>query len=120
MGVLTIGVFPGVVGSASYDFARRLAGAAADKGHKVYIWFSGNATVSAKAHQKVLYDYATAEKWLVELLGKGVEMCVCEACIEARGVLSKAELVPGVEWSAMHWYLAYIHPADRVLQIGGE
>ena len=120
MGVLTIGVFPGVVGSACYDFALKLAGAAADKGHKVNLWFSGNATVSAKAHQKHLKDYATAEKYLVELAAKGVAMCVCEACIEARGVLHKSELVPGVEWNAMHWYLGRIHPADRVLQIGGE
>ena len=32
MGVLTIGVFPGLVGSASYDFALKLVGGGSQQG----------------------------------------------------------------------------------------
>lgn len=119
MGVLTIGVFPGLVGNATYDFALRLAATAADKGHKVNVWFSGNATGSIKAHQKHLKDYPTGEKHLKALLEKGVEICTCEACTVARGV-QKTDGIEGIQWNAMHWYLAKIHSSDRVLHIGGE
>lgn len=119
MGTLTIGCFPSIVGNMSYDFALKLAEAAANKGHKVNIWFSGNAVVSVKSHQKHLKDYSTAEKYLKALIEKGVEICTCEACTVARGV-QKPEGIEGIRWDAMHWYLAKIHGSDRVLQIGGE
>ncbi len=119
MGTLTIGCYPGLVGSMSYDFALKLADAAVSKGHNVSIWFSGNATGSVKANQKHLKDYSTGEKYLKALLEKGVEICTCEACTVARGV-KKDEGIPGIQWNAMHWYLAKIHGADRVLLIGGE
>jgi sulfur relay (sulfurtransferase) complex TusBCD TusD component (DsrE family) len=119
MGTLTVGVFPGLVGSMCYDFALKLAGAAAGKGHKVYIWYSGNATGSVKAKQKHLKDYSTGEKYEVELLAKGVEICTCEACTIARGIY-KTDGIEKVQWNAMHWYLSKIHASDRVLQIGGE
>ncbi len=119
MATLTIGCFPGLVGNMTYDFALKLAEAAVDKGHKVNIWLSGNATGSVKAKQKHLKDYSTGETHLKRLLEKGVEICTCEACTVARGI-QKAEGIEGVQWSAMHWYLAKIHGSDRVLQIGGE
>lgn len=119
MGVLTIGSFPGLVGSGVYDFTIKLAEAAVGKGHKVNLWFSGNATGSVKANQKHLKDYSTGEKHIKALIEKGVEICTCEACTVARGV-QKADAIPGVQWNAMHWYLAKIHASDRVLHIGGE
>lgn len=119
MGVLTIGCFPGLVGNMTYDFAVKLADAAAGKGHTVNLWFSGNAAGSIKAHQKHLKDYSTGEKYIAALIEKGVEVCTCEACSLARGV-QKADAIPGVIWNAMHWYLAKIHSSDRVLHIGGE
>jgi tRNA 2-thiouridine synthesizing protein D len=119
MGTLAIGCFPGLVGKMDYDFAVKLAGAAADKGHKVSLWFSGNASGSVIANQKHLKDYSTGEKYLKELLEKGVEICACEACSNARGV-KKDNSIEGIQWNAMHWYLAKIHGSDRVLQIGGE
>lgn len=119
MGTLTIGTFPGLVGSGVYDFSLKLAEAAVNKGHKVNIWFSGNATGSIKAGQKHLKDYPTGEKHLKDLLEKGVQICTCEACTIARGI-QKPDAVPGIIWNAMHWYLAKIHASDRVLQIGGE
>jgi tRNA 2-thiouridine synthesizing protein D len=119
MAILTIGCFPGLVGNMAYDFVLKLTEAAVDKGHKVNIWFSGNATSSVKANQKHLKDYSTGEKYLKPLIEKGVEICTCEACTVARGI-KKEEGIDGVQWNAMHWYLAKIHASDRVLQIGGE
>jgi tRNA 2-thiouridine synthesizing protein D len=118
MGKLTIGVFPGVVGNMSYDFALKIAGAAKDKGHDVSLWFSGNASGSIMAGQKHLKDYSTAEQHLNALMEKGVQICTCEACSVARG--AKKDNSIGVQWNAMHWYLAEIHNSDRVLHIGGE
>ncbi|MCX7913105.1 MAG: DsrE family protein [Thermodesulfovibrionales bacterium] len=119
MGTLTIGCFASLVGSKSLDFSLKLAKAALDKGHKVNIWLSSNATIMAKANQKHLKDYSHSEKYVRELLERGVEICECEACALARGI-QKAETVEGVEWSAMHWYLAKIYNSDRVVHIGGE
>lgn len=119
MGTLTIGCFASLVASKSLDFTFKLANAAADKGHKVNIWVSGNGTMIAKAHQKHLKDYSTGEKPVLELLKKGVEICTCEACTLARGI-QKTDAVEGIQWNAMHWYLAKIYNSDRVLHIGGE
>lgn len=119
MGTLTIGCFSSLVGSKSLDFTLKLAKAAADKGHKVNLWLSGNATIMGKNHQKHLKDYSTGEKPALELLEKGVEICECEACALARGI-QKPDSIPGIQWNAMHWYLAKIYSSDRVLHIGGE
>lgn len=119
MATLTIGVFSSLIGSMNLDFVYKLSEAAVNKGHKVNIWLSGNATTAIKSNQKHLKDYSTGEKPLRELLEKGVEVCTCEACTLARGI-QRSEAVEGVEWNAMHWYLAKIHTSDRVLHIGGE
>lgn len=119
MATLTIGVFSSLVGSMTYDFALRLAEEATNKGHKVNLWFSGNATGSAKKNQKHLKDYSHGEKPLRALLEKGVEVCTCEACTLARGI-QKTDAIEGIQWNAMHWYLAKIHTSERVLHIGGE
>lgn len=119
MGKLTIGLFSGVVGNMNYDFAMKLIDAAVGKGHQVSLWFSGNASGSPIAGQKHLKDYPHAEASLKDLLAKGVEICTCEACSVARGV-KKDNAIEGIQWNAMHWYLAKIHSSDRVLHIGGE
>ncbi len=119
MASLSIGCFPGLVGNMAYDFALKIADAAVSKGHTVSIWLSGNATGSVKGNQKHLKDYSTGETHLKALLEKGVEICTCEACTVARGI-HKPDGIEGVQWNAMHWFLAKIHGADRVLHIGGE
>ncbi|MCE5194888.1 MAG: DsrE family protein [Nitrospiraceae bacterium] len=119
MGVLTIGCFASASGNMSYDFMLRLADAAARKGHKVNIWFSGNAVSSVQSKQKHLKDYSTAEKYLKTLVEQGVKICTCEACSVARG-LRMSDKIEGIEWNTMYWFLAKIHEADRVLQIGEE
>lgn len=119
MGTLTIGVFSGVVGNMNYDFALELAAAAKEKGHNVNLWFSGNASGSPKKNQKHLKDYPHGEARMRALIEKGVEVCTCEACSFARGV-KKEDAIEGVQWNAMHWYMAKIHGSDRVIHIGGE
>lgn len=119
MGTLTIAPFASLVGSRSMDFALKLAKAAVDKGHKVNIWLTSNGVMMAKANQKHLKDYSHAEKYVRELLDKGVEICVCEACALARGI-KKTDSIEGIQWDAMHWYLAKIYNSDRVLHMGGE
>jgi tRNA 2-thiouridine synthesizing protein D len=119
MGVLTIGVFSSLVGSMNYDFVLKLAEAAVNKGHKVNIWLSGNSTASAKKNQKQFKDYSHGESPLRALIEKGVEVCTCEACTFARGI-QKHDAIEGIQWNAMHWYLAKIFHSDRVLHIGGE
>jgi tRNA 2-thiouridine synthesizing protein D len=119
MGTLTIGCFSSLVGSKSLDFTLKLAKAAVDKGHKVNIWLTSNGTIMGKANQKHLKDYSHSEKYVKELLEKGVEICECEACALSRGI-QKPEAIQGIKWDAMHWYLAKIYNSDRVLQIGGE
>ena len=56
---------------------------------------------------------------MMELIGKGMEITVCEACAEARGY-HKEDTPPGMKRASMDWYLAKTYKSDRVLHIGGE
>jgi tRNA 2-thiouridine synthesizing protein D len=103
----------------SLDFAAKLAETAVEKGHKVDFWVSGNATMIAKTNQKEFQDYSFLDGKLKELMGKGVQVTVCEACMEARGY-GKDDTVEGMNRKSMDWYLASAFDADRVLHIGGE
>ena len=119
MGVLTIGAFPSLVGSMTLDFSFKLAEAALAKGHKVNFWLSGNAVMMAKKGQKAFKHYSHVEKLMMELIGKGMEITVCEACAEARGY-HKEDTPQGMKRASMDWYLAKTVHSDRVLHIGGE
>ncbi|HEX9020831.1 MAG TPA: DsrE family protein [Nitrospirota bacterium] len=119
MAELTLGVFPSLVGSMSLDFSFKLAEAAIAKGHKVNMWLSGNAVMMAKKGQKAFKDYSHNQKKMLELIGKGMETTVCEACAEARGY-HKEDTHEGVKRASMDWYLAKTVKTDRLLHIGGE
>lgn len=119
MATLTIGVFSSLVGSMSLDFAFKLAEAAIAKGHKVNFWLSGNAVMMAKKGQKQFKDYSHNEKRMKELIAKGMEITVCEACAEARGY-HKEDTPEGMKRASMDWYLAKAAKTDRLLHIGGE
>ena len=119
MAELTLGVFPSLVGSMTLDFSFKLADAAIAKGHKVNMWLSGNAVMMAKKGQRPFKDYSFNEKKMMELIGKGMETTVCEACAEARGY-HKEDTNAGVKRHSMDWYLAKTVKSDRVLHIGGE
>lgn len=119
MGKLTIGCFASLVGSMNLDFTVKLAGAALEKGHKVDLWLSGNATMLSIDKQRAFKDYSSLEKPLKELMAKGLNVTACEACAEARGY-HKDNTLEGVDRKSMDWYLASTFDADRVLHIGGE
>jgi tRNA 2-thiouridine synthesizing protein D len=119
MGKLTIGCFSSLIGSMNLDFAVKLAGAAIDKGHKVDLWLSGNATMLSLEKQRAFKDYSSLEKLLTELMGKGLQVAACEACAEARGYHDDNTL-EGVKRASMDWYLGSTFDADRVFHIGGE
>jgi tRNA 2-thiouridine synthesizing protein D len=120
MGKLTIGCFSSLVGSLSLDFAVKLSEAAIQKGHKVDLWVSGNATMISKKGQKAFKDYSALAKKVQELIASGnLQVTACEACAEARGY-HKEDTMEGVKRFSMDWYLASTFTADRVLHIGGD
>ncbi len=119
MGKLTIGCFSSLIGSMNLDFAVKLSEAAIDKGHKVDLWLSGNATMLSIEKQRAFKDYSSLEKPLTELMAKGLQVTACEACAEARGYHDDNTL-EGVKRFSMDWYLASSFDADRVFHIGGE
>ncbi len=119
MSKLTLGCFSSLVGSMSLDAAVKIAEAAVEKGHEVDFWVSGNATMISKTNQKDFQDYSTLDPKIRELMGKGVQVAVCEACMESRGY-GKEDTVEGMHRKSMDWFLASSFSADRVLLIGGE
>ncbi|MEW5768486.1 MAG: DsrE family protein [bacterium] len=119
MATLSIGLFSSLVGSMNSDFALKLAEAAANKGHTVNLWFSGNATTLARKGQKSFKDYSYLIEKITALPEKGVSVAVCEACAAARGI-HKAEVIEGITVHSMDWYVAKAAQSDRVLHIGGE
>ncbi len=120
MGKLTIGTFSSLVGSLSLDFAVKLSQAAVNKGHKVDLWLSGNATMLSKKGQKSFKDYSSLAKTVEELIATGnFQITACEACAAARGY-HKEDTMEGVKSHSMDWYLASTFDADRVLHIGGD
>ena len=119
MSKLTIGCFSSLVGSTTLDFAVKLAETAVAKGHEVDFWVSGNATMISKTNAKSFQDYSFVADQLKELMGKGMKVTVCEACMEARGY-GKEDTVEGMDRKSMDWFLASAFSADRVFHIGGE
>jgi tRNA 2-thiouridine synthesizing protein D len=80
MGKLTLGSFSSLVGSLSMDFIVKLSEAAVNKGHKVDLWVSGNATMLSKKGQKSFRDYSFLQKTIQDLIATGnFQMTCCEA-----------------------------------------
>ena len=119
MGTLTIGVFSSLIGSMNLDFAVKLSETAADKGHNVNLWLSGNATILAQKGQKEFKDYSYLIEKIKILQEKGVQVGACEACSEARGIHA-GDVIEGITYIGMDWYTAKAAKSDRVLHIGVE
>lgn len=80
MGKLTLGSFSSLVGSLSMDFIVKLSEAAVNKGHKVDLWVSGNATMLSKKGQKSFRDYSFLQKTIQDLIATGnFQITACEA-----------------------------------------
>lgn len=119
MAELSIGLFSSLIGSMNSDFAINLAEAATNKGHKVNLWLSGNATTLSKKNQKAFKDYSYLIEKIEGLLKRGVSIAVCEACAKARGI-HKEDVIDGIAIYSMDWYIAKAAKSDRVLHIGRE
>lgn len=119
MGELSIGLFSSLIGSMNTDFAIKLAESATNKGHKVNLWLSGNATTLSKKNQKSFKDYSYLIEKIEGLLKKGISIAVCEACAKARGI-HKEDVIDGIDINSMGWYVAKAATSNRVLHIGRE
>ena len=95
--------------------ALRLASTAASElGMGVRVFLMGDSVVAAKRGQKTPEGYYNMEKMLQFLLKRGVEVKVCGACIDARG-LNPSELVEGVEKGSMKILAEWVRDSDRVV-----
>ncbi len=118
--VITIGVFSSLIGSSGFDFAVKLAESSIKKGHKVVLWFSGNATVLGIKAKKPFKDYSFLDDKIKNLLECGAEIGVCEACAVARGINKGNIMDERMIIVSMDWYTAKAAISDRVLHIGRE
>jgi len=94
--------------------AFRLASTASSEGIKVNLFLMGDSIVSAKKGQSTPQGYYNMEKMLVALIKKGVDVKVCGACINARG-LTIPELVDGSELGSMKILVNWISQSDKVI-----
>jgi len=112
---LTIIVNDPPYGSEKPWNALRLASTAStETGMSVKVFLMGDSVVAAKRGQKTPDGYYNLEKMLRVLIKKGVEVKVCGACIDARG-LDTSELVEGVERGSMKILAEWVRDSDRVV-----
>lgn len=81
---------------------------------KVRVFLMGDSVVAAKRGQRTPDGFYNMEKTLQALIQRGVEVKVCGACINARG-LDTSELVEGVEKVSMKIFAEWIRASDRVV-----
>lgn len=96
--------------------ALRLASALAlDKFRcKVNIFLMGDAVSAAKRGQSTPEGYYNLGKMLGMLLKRGVEIKVCGACINARG-LKEEGLVEGVERGSMMGLAEWVMQSQKII-----
>ncbi|MBL7169333.1 DsrE family protein [Candidatus Bathyarchaeota archaeon] len=96
--------------------ALRLASTSASDeiGMTVKVFLMGDSVVSAKKGQRTPDGYYNMEKMLQTLVGKGVEVKACGACLDARG-LKESELVEGVERGTMKILATWVKECDKVV-----
>jgi uncharacterized protein involved in oxidation of intracellular sulfur len=112
---LTIIVNDPPYGSEKPWNAMRLASTAStEAGMKVRLFLMGDGVSVAKRGQKTPEGFYNMEKMLTALIQRGVEVKVCGACIDARG-LAPSELVEGVERGSMKILAEWIRDSDRVV-----
>jgi uncharacterized protein involved in oxidation of intracellular sulfur len=83
-------------------------------GMGVKVFLMGDSVVAAKRGQKTPDGYYNMEKMLQVLVKRGVEVKVCGACIDARG-LAPSEFVEGVERGSMKILAEWVRDSDRVV-----
>jgi uncharacterized protein involved in oxidation of intracellular sulfur len=113
---LTIIVNDPPYGSEKPWNALRLASTAAtgEDPMKVRVFLMGDSVAAAKRGQNTPEGFYNMEKMLQALVQRGVEVKVCGACINARG-LDPSELVEGVEKGSMKILSDWIRDSDKVV-----
>ena len=81
---------------------------------RVQVFLLGDAVACGKAGQKTPDGYHNVSRMLSGLISSGAEVRACSCCLDARGI-ADAELVIGVERSAMAALAEWTTAADRVL-----
>lgn len=94
--------------------ASKLASTASSEGMSIRLFLLGDSVASAKTGQKTPEGHYNMEKMLKALINKGVDVKVCGACIDARG-LDAPELVEGAERGSMKRLTGWIKDSDRVV-----
>jgi uncharacterized protein involved in oxidation of intracellular sulfur len=114
--LLTIIVNDSVYGIEKPWNAFRLASTSVSKefGMDVRLFLMGDSVCSAKKGQRTPEGYYNMEKMLGTLIKRGVEVRVCGACIDTRGLLVE-ELVDGVLRGSMNILATWIKESDKVL-----
>lgn len=119
MGTLTLGIMTAPQASRNFTTFIKLAQTAQLKGHQVNIWLSAAATIAAKKGQQKFEKHVNFEDIMKDLIEKGAEVKICESCAELRGVTNE-EIIEGMEFATMTWYVTKVIESDRSLMIGEE
>jgi len=119
MADITIGIATRPYGSRNMAFVVNLAKAALNKGHKVKIWCTGDATSVLKNNHHKYKGMFYFEGDLKEILENGGEVVACESCVEMRGV-REDDLIEGVPQKTMTWFMEAAVTGDATLMIGEE
>jgi len=96
--------------------ALRLASTSASEeiGMDVKVFLMGDSVLAAKRGQKTPEGYYNMEKMIVALVQRRVEIKVCGACINARG-LDVRDLVEGVERGSMKILANWVKESKKVI-----
>lgn len=98
----------------SYNGFRLARTLAKREGHAVRLFLLGDATLCAKAGQKVPEGYYNIEFFAQSILKRGGEIGACGMCMEARA-LRDEELIPGAQRSTLDHLADWTEWADKVL-----
>lgn len=114
MNAQTLGVvLSAAPGSASARAAMRISAAAADSGHRVTLFLSGDALSFALNTD----SNKPAFKTFRALLAKGAEVIVCSVMARDRG-LGKDALAPQVVQGSLLYFAELVQQCDRVVHFG--
>lgn len=116
MATLTILLNRGPLISEYAELALKLAGRAADKGHRVnlYCYIDGVWAPHVKADK----GYENEGRLLREALAKGVQVKICARCAEARDVTAE-DTVPGIPQVGLFDFITWLKESDKVLTFTG-
>jgi len=116
MKTMTIQVRSGTMMNMDTNVAVKLARAALDKGYGVRIFGYGEAVTLIKSGQDPK-RFPNVGKEAQELLGKGLEVVVCETCCKARGMARGEEMKGTKVGSLTNDMSRFVAESDRMVTI---